>query len=250
MNDRVIDGHHFIAKAEKGKVSKSLPVLDLTALRFQPLPATDLPVKGNSNHDQLGRFATGGGIMLAPDTGTGGGEAARMTAEEMADFLGANPGNPDAMAAGEWAVQHYGAINDNPESASSKRLLNVLRRIEPYSSPDPVWRGMSFESEALRQAAIDKMKSDGGYDITEIARSFSKDKDVAREEFGQKFGLLLEVEGHHGMRDFEPVVKKLAPQFGHQKEVLAIHGQEFTFLAESVEKGVPVLHLAELGGKE
>jgi hypothetical protein len=32
MNDRVIDGHHFIAKAEKGKVSKSLPVLDLTSV--------------------------------------------------------------------------------------------------------------------------------------------------------------------------------------------------------------------------
>jgi len=34
-NDRIIDGHHFLAKAEKGKVSKSLPVIDLTPARFQ-----------------------------------------------------------------------------------------------------------------------------------------------------------------------------------------------------------------------
>lgn len=35
MNDRVIDGHHFLAKALKGKVTKSLPVIDLTPARFQ-----------------------------------------------------------------------------------------------------------------------------------------------------------------------------------------------------------------------
>lgn len=35
MNDRIIDGHHFLAKAEKGKVSKSLQVVDLTPSRFQ-----------------------------------------------------------------------------------------------------------------------------------------------------------------------------------------------------------------------
>jgi len=34
-NGRVIDGHHFIAKALKGKVSKSLPVIDLSPIRFQ-----------------------------------------------------------------------------------------------------------------------------------------------------------------------------------------------------------------------
>lgn len=35
MNDRVVDGHHHLARALKGKVTKSLPVLDLTPLRFQ-----------------------------------------------------------------------------------------------------------------------------------------------------------------------------------------------------------------------
>jgi hypothetical protein len=34
-NGRVVDGHHFLAKALKGKVTKSLPVIDLTPTRFQ-----------------------------------------------------------------------------------------------------------------------------------------------------------------------------------------------------------------------
>lgn len=35
INDRIIDGHHHLAKAEKGKVTSSLAVLDLTPLRYQ-----------------------------------------------------------------------------------------------------------------------------------------------------------------------------------------------------------------------
>jgi hypothetical protein len=35
MNDRIVDGHHFLAKAEHGKVSSSLHVIDLTPARFQ-----------------------------------------------------------------------------------------------------------------------------------------------------------------------------------------------------------------------
>lgn len=34
-NGRIVDGHHHLAKAIKGKVSKSLPVIDLTPTRFQ-----------------------------------------------------------------------------------------------------------------------------------------------------------------------------------------------------------------------
>ncbi len=35
MNDRIVDGHHFTGKADYGKVSSSLHVLDLTPTRFQ-----------------------------------------------------------------------------------------------------------------------------------------------------------------------------------------------------------------------
>lgn len=35
QNGRVVDGHHFLAKALRGKVTKSLPVIDLTPIRFQ-----------------------------------------------------------------------------------------------------------------------------------------------------------------------------------------------------------------------
>lgn len=35
VNDRIVDGHHFLAKADGLKVSSSLNVLDLTPVRFQ-----------------------------------------------------------------------------------------------------------------------------------------------------------------------------------------------------------------------
>lgn len=35
VNNRVVDGHHYLAKALRGKVTKSLRVLDLTPARFQ-----------------------------------------------------------------------------------------------------------------------------------------------------------------------------------------------------------------------
>ncbi len=35
QNDKMVDGHHFLAKALKAKITKSLPVVDLSPLRFQ-----------------------------------------------------------------------------------------------------------------------------------------------------------------------------------------------------------------------
>lgn len=35
QNNQIVDGHHFLAKALKGNVTKSLPVIDLTPSRFQ-----------------------------------------------------------------------------------------------------------------------------------------------------------------------------------------------------------------------
>ena len=43
MNDRVIDGHHFIAKAERGGYTAGLKVLDLTSARFQAKAGQELP---------------------------------------------------------------------------------------------------------------------------------------------------------------------------------------------------------------
>ncbi len=58
---------------------------------------------------------------------------------------------------------------------------------------------------------------------------------------------LIHLHGHHGMRDFEPVVRQVAPQFAYQKEVLAPQGGRFIYLGETWEGEVPVLHVAEEG---
>lgn len=60
MNDRIIDGHHHLAKAEKGKVTSSLAVLDLTPLRFQ---AGDGAVKATDD----GRWRTINGARVHLD---------------------------------------------------------------------------------------------------------------------------------------------------------------------------------------
>jgi capsid protein len=46
MNDKVVDGHHHLAKAIKGKVTKALPVVDLTPLRFQQFRDTEKKAAG------------------------------------------------------------------------------------------------------------------------------------------------------------------------------------------------------------
>lgn len=57
QNNKVIDGHHFIAKALKGNVTKSLPVIDLSPARFQGSEWDE------SKHPRAedGEFGKGGG---------------------------------------------------------------------------------------------------------------------------------------------------------------------------------------------
>lgn len=43
LNDRIIDGHHFLAKAEKAGLTSSVNVIDLTPVRFQTKKAEAAP---------------------------------------------------------------------------------------------------------------------------------------------------------------------------------------------------------------
>lgn len=60
LNDKIIDGHHYLATAEKGKISRALPVIDLTPARFQ---GATLSAFNESKHprDKSGEFQGGGG---------------------------------------------------------------------------------------------------------------------------------------------------------------------------------------------
>jgi hypothetical protein len=214
----------------------------------------------NRNHDDLGKFATGG-MNLDPDTGAGGGGEPRklapdkepsgasenkgsLTSQELADFVRDNPESPEALACKAWAVQDFSTIKKAPESGRSRAFLSSILRIEPYQSTEPLFRGERCKSIAIREALIARIKEEGGLEVESVASSFSKDREVALKEFTGEHGLLFELRGHHGMRDFQPVVKEVAPQFAYQKEVLAPKGLKFIFLGESDAAGIPVLHLA------
>jgi hypothetical protein len=58
MNGNIVDGHHFLATAEKGKVTKSLPVIDLTPTRFQTGKLSEFD---ESKHPRTGNGEFGGG---------------------------------------------------------------------------------------------------------------------------------------------------------------------------------------------
>lgn len=59
MNGRIVDGHHHLAKALKGKVTKSLQVIDLTPTRFQHSTA-----KLSSNEGGEWRTVNGRHILI------------------------------------------------------------------------------------------------------------------------------------------------------------------------------------------
>jgi hypothetical protein len=64
-NDQIVDGHHFLAKAERGRVTASLHVIDLTPSRFQE----EVRTKGAKNLQRQMRraveFGSGGAAQQA-----------------------------------------------------------------------------------------------------------------------------------------------------------------------------------------
>ncbi len=60
-NGRVVDGHHFLAKALKGKVSKSLPVIDLTPARFQTASLSEFD-ESKHPRDEDGKWTSVDGV--------------------------------------------------------------------------------------------------------------------------------------------------------------------------------------------
>lgn len=202
--------------------------------------------------------------MLAPDTGGGGGgggdapgkaapnwessgagkKEGSITSQALADFIRDNPARPESVACTAWAVQDFTAIKRAPGSERSQAFLSSILRIEPYESTEPLFRGERCKSIAAREALISRIRAEGGFEVENVASSFSKDREVALKESTGEHGLLFELRDHHGMRDFEPIVKQVAPHFAYQKEVLAPKGLKFIFLGESDAGGIPVLHLA------
>lgn len=85
MNDRIIDGHHFLAKAEKGKVSKSLPVIDLTPVRFQTAALAEWDEAKHKRADD-GKFGSGGGGGSSEHSADGASE--RANAHSMSKITG------------------------------------------------------------------------------------------------------------------------------------------------------------------
>ncbi len=124
LNDRLVDGHHFVAKAEWGKVTAALPVLDLTSVRFQTRSAVRFFKLDNSGHEHAddGKFAKKG------DGGSGDAQPAKKEKQ--------NP-NPKR----NWIEKTPGI----PEGSDTKQMHT-----------DAATGGYTPERKALHQAISDK----------------------------------------------------------------------------------------------
>lgn len=65
MNDRIVDGHHFLAKAERGNVTSSLNVLDLTPARLSTGKVTEFAGKPEEKKNPRSRILDAGALGLA-----------------------------------------------------------------------------------------------------------------------------------------------------------------------------------------
>lgn len=63
QNHKLIDGHHFLAKALKGGVTKSLPVVDLSPARFQDAALKEFDESKHPRRED-GEFGSGGATTI------------------------------------------------------------------------------------------------------------------------------------------------------------------------------------------
>lgn len=139
VNDRLIDGHHFLAKAEKGKVTKSLPVLDLIP------PITKASFSFNeADHPRVPAGMDTGGEFTAD--GTNGGEVSPEAQKRVDDaILDIKDGS------GELELYH-GTRNKNPSIHQGQTFADNQDTADRYASKK-TFSG-KFDTKGLKIAKV------------------------------------------------------------------------------------------------
>jgi hypothetical protein len=87
-------------------------------------------------------------------------------------------------------TEDYRKINQNPDSPDAKLLLTGLKKMKPYSSPKPLFRCMTFNSEAEMNDFIGKVKEPGSsIELNRTLTSFSERYDAAKNFDGGKYSV-------------------------------------------------------------
>lgn len=166
-NDRIVDGHHFLAKAEKGRVSKSLPVIDLSPIRHQvaKLRGWDESAHKRGQPDNAGEFGPGGGSAKKktpdkPDSATNDSHPAfdmkadnkaqgewltnqaKLAGHKDASDLAVNNPAHFAMLARQWRVEHPRTappvLSEKAERAKASHHMvdaHIQRYAEEHNEP-------------------------------------------------------------------------------------------------------------------
>lgn len=182
LNDKVLDGHHHLARAEKGKVTRSLPVLDLTPLRYQ-----SATVKG---------WATiNGAHVLIDDADSphADGERRATAANSPRDAAeGESPEHPLKTPTGHGGLPHIVVHGAGEHVAHVQHGLAVLEEVlahddRLFSAPLP-----------LRIATQDVSSSDRGVHIRHAFRNVGLRIGV-HPRFGDKAWTTV----HEGMHELD-----------------------------------------------
>ena len=141
MNDRIVDGHHFLAKAERGAVTSSLNVLDLTPARLSTGKVTEFAGKPEEKKNPRSRILDAGALGLAGSI-TGG-----------------------VAGAGAGHVAGGGSVKDAPAAlkrafGKAKKWLGAAGQFGPNAkeSLTPAQKEGQRIKEALDEAAGEKWK--------------------------------------------------------------------------------------------
>lgn len=126
------------------------------------------------------------------------------------------------------ATEQFDAIVKRPDSEEGQAFLREVRKLKPYKTDKPLFRGMSFPTDADREAFLSNVERIKGMSVDRSAASFSKAHDVASRYAEGKsagsFPVMLELRQHRTGRDIEPLIVVTLPLRAYQKEVLFLNG--------------------------
>jgi hypothetical protein len=212
LNGKVVDGHHFIAKAERGGVTSSLDVIDLTPLRFQYLSSR---LRGVKNFDYRLYYFKGRNTGIAARSAEEARKKKKRGGDELVAVRTPNETERSQMARGIWVrtrrdgkspgQSRYGkGRGQGParKSLSAKlrglkefgvlksKIVPVIERgIDLITDYDPFGHFARRTAKLNTQWAKDMRSKDSAWAGVQSRRSvesvYGNDPDMARELFGQ-----------------------------------------------------------------
>ena len=253
-----IEADRAIIAAEKAEIEANRPRTSTTPWTFT-IPGETVAANSGYNPEQLrGYHGRWGGTLRSPDLGDGqgGGGSAKpahpldaktpLNAHDAAALMRRFPTHPTTIAFSRY-------LNHNAITDQQGRLIDAtLRRLPAFTSSQPIYRGISFDSIAERDAVADRIRSAGQIKMSGHINSASL-SNIVGKSFASSKGhgvLFVALKVDKSARDIRPLSKALAHQYRHQEEIAFVRGSKFRVVKEGSTQtragSAPVFGLEEM----